>query len=312
MRTDTAVLALDIGGTKLGAAIGEGSGRLRRCRLEPTCASAGAEDVLCRALALAQEILAEEQRAGGKVDALGVSTMGITGEHGTELAPNVPGWDKLHLPDALRNAFPGLLLTIENDVRAATFAEVTWGALAGTDIGVYLNLGTGTAAGLVVGGRIMPGSHGAAGEVGYSLITGWQQERLAAEGAALAEEHLGGRGVTERARRRFGAELGLPALLELAEHDEDVATFLEELWDNLSQLAANLVIAVDPEVLVLGGGYVRSKTPLITRLTSVVNRAAPFPPRIEISRYRGDASLYGAVALAVDAVRRASSAVGPP
>ncbi len=311
MSTEPAVLALDIGGTKLGAAIGDASGQLRRSRAEPTCATAGAESVLCRALTLAKAVLAEEQQAGGTVGALGVSTMGITGEHGTELAPNVPGWDKLQLPPAFRDAFPGLPLAIENDVRAATLAELTWGALVGIDVGVYLNLGTGTAAGLVVGGQVVRGGHGAAGEIGYSLIAGWQQEPLAVDGAALAERHLGGRGVAERARERFGAELDLPGLLERAEDDREVATFLDELWDDLSQLTANLVIAVDPEVLVLGGGYLRSKTPLITRLTSVVGRAAPFPPRIEISRYRGDASLYGAVALATSAERRAESDAGP-
>ncbi len=311
MGTEPTFLALDIGGTKLAAAVGDASGLLRRCRTEPTCASAGAEEVLRRALTLAGEVLDEEERAGGGVRALGVSTIGITGEAGTELAPNVPGWEKLRLPDALRGAFPGLLLAIDNDVRAATLAELTWGALAGTDVGVYLNLGTGTAAGLVVGGRIVRGSHGAAGEVGYSLVTGWQKERLAAEGAALAEERLGGRGVAERAEERFGTKLGLPELLERAEHDQDVAAFVEELWDDLSQLAANLVIALDPEVLVLGGGYVRSETPLVARLTSVVGRAAPFPPRIEISRYRGDASLYGAVALAASADGGATPGIVP-
>ena len=302
----TAVLALDLGGTKLAAAVVEASGVLRRRRSEPTRAESGADDVLRRAVALAGAVLAEELRDGGSVGALGVATMGITRDHGTELAPNVPGWDRLAIPAALRRAFPSLEVAIGNDVRAATLAELSWGALKGVETGVYLNLGTGVMAGFVVDGRILEGAHGAAGEIGYSLQAGWQDARLAAEGGAPAEERLGGRGVARRASELLGEPIDLPGLVALAERKSEAAALVDELWGEIAVLAANLAIALDPEVLVLGGGYVRSGPSLPAHVAALVERAVPYPPRVELSRYGGDASLYGAAALGVKAARAGS------
>ena len=55
------------------------------------------------------------------------------------------------------------------DAKAAAQAEVRWGVLAGRDPAVYLNLGTGLAAAVVIGGQVVNGVNGAAGEIGYNL-----------------------------------------------------------------------------------------------------------------------------------------------
>ncbi len=74
----SAVVALDIGGTKIASAIGDAGGELRRWRTLPTEAERGAERVLESAIALANEVLCEERASGGDVRAMGVSTMGLT------------------------------------------------------------------------------------------------------------------------------------------------------------------------------------------------------------------------------------------
>ena len=102
----TAVVALDIGGTKIASAIGEAGGELRRWRTLPTEAERGAERVLKSAIALANEVLCEEMENGGEVGAIGISTMGLThGDH-VDLAPNVPGWGDLAIPGPSRGLFP--------------------------------------------------------------------------------------------------------------------------------------------------------------------------------------------------------------
>ncbi|MHB1975384.1 MAG: hypothetical protein ACYCR4_14055, partial [Acidimicrobiales bacterium] len=65
---------------------------------------------------------------------------------------------------------------------------------------------------------------------------------------------------------------------------------------------ANLAITIDPEVLVIGGGYVRSDASRLDNMRSWLERAVPFPPKVVVSRFGADASLYGAVALACDAM----------
>lgn len=301
--SDPGVLALDIGGTKLSAGIGAADGQVTRQGDETTRGSDGASAVLARAVALAHRCYEAELAAGGRIAAVGVSTMGLTCPTHVELSPNVPGWERLRIREVLTEAFPGQTIVIGNDVKLAAQAEITWGALQGVEDGVYLNLGTGIAAGIVSNGRLVGGAHGAAGEIGYTLFRGVPEARMAAEGAAPLEEWFGGAGV---ARRLATTQLpGTVADLVVGRHaDPAVSEFLEELWTGIAVAVANLCIATDPSVLVVGGGYVRGESELLEHLRAVVRRAVPYPPEITPARFGADASLRGAVATALAAIRK--------
>ncbi|MGO9582027.1 MAG: ROK family protein [Acidimicrobiales bacterium] len=306
-----AVVALDIGGTKIASAIGDGDGELRRWRTLPTEAERGAEWVLESAIFLANEVLCEEQASGGDVRAIGVSTMGLTRVDRVDLAPNVPGWEHLAIPAAIERAFPALPAAFGNDVKLAALAELMWGALAGVACGVYLNLGTGIAATLVAGGQVVEGAHGAAGEIGYWLTDGSATPRMAADGAVPTEEALGGRGVAHQAAALFGRPVEVAELVARAEDDQRAEVLLQRVWDQIGALAANLAIVCDPDVLVLGGGYVRSGRFPIDAIARLVARATPYPPRVVRARFAADASLHGAVAVALrDCPGVASPAAG--
>lgn len=300
--SDAGVLALDIGGTKLSVGIGAADGEVTRQDVEPTRGSEGASAVLARAVALARRCYEAELGAGGGIAAVGVSTMGLTRPTHVELSPNVPGWHRLRIRDVLTEAFPGQTVVIGNDVKLAAQAEITWGALRGVEDGVYLNLGTGIAAGIISGGRLLGGAHGAAGEIGYVLFRGVPEPRMAAEGAAPLEEWYGGAGV---ARRLATTPLpGTVADLVARRHaDPAVSEFLEELWTGIAVAAANLCTAIDPSALVVGGGYVRGESGLLDRVREVVQRAVPYPPQVMPVRFGADASLRGAVATALAAAR---------
>ncbi|MGD0440386.1 MAG: ROK family protein [Acidimicrobiales bacterium] len=294
-----AVVALDIGGTKIASAIGDADGELRRWRTLPTEAERGAKQVLESAIALAHEVLGEERANGGDVSAIGVSTMGLTRVDRVDLAPNVPGWEELAIPAVIHEAFPAIPAAFGNDVKLAALAELTWGALVGVSYGVYLNLGTGIAATLVVGGHVVEGAHGAAGEIGYWLTDGSSTSRMAADGAVPTEEVVGGRGVARRTAELFGREVEVVELVALAEVDQRAETLLRDVWDKIATLVANLAIVCDPEVLVLGGGYVRSDRFPIDAIARLVARAVPYSPEVVRARFAGDASLHGAVAVAL-------------
>ena len=98
-----------------------------------------------------------------------MATFGIPFDDHVDLAPNVGGWGDLPLGHELKAAFPGAAVRMATDAKAAALAEARWGALAGADPGIYLNLGTGLAVSIVVGGQVLQGRHGAAGEIGYNL-----------------------------------------------------------------------------------------------------------------------------------------------
>jgi len=162
------VLGLDFGGTKIAAAV---------CRLDGTRLGSatvgsggelGARASFDRGVATARNLLASTA-PGVPLAAVGVSTFGIPFDDRVELAPAISGWGELPLGRELRAAFPGSVVRMATDAKAAAAAEVRWGALADCDPAIYLNLGTGLSAALVSGGQVIGGANGAAGEIGYNL-----------------------------------------------------------------------------------------------------------------------------------------------
>ena len=296
------VLALDVGGSKIAAALVEADGTLRGHRVSSTSPADGPDRVLQRALDLA-EMVWEVHEGPARPGAIGVSTKGLTSEEGVQLS-GMPGWSSLRIPALLRERFPTSAAVIVNDVKAATRAEMTWGALRGVGHGLYVNLGTGIAAGIVVAGELVEGAHGAAGEIGYLLpsrdsLARLRSRRTDEEVLPLLEGLVGGGAVPARTRRELGTALSMEQLIEQSARDSKTASALDELLDELAFWIANVAVVVDPERIVLGGGFLRSKSGLAERLRDVLERFAPFVPEVERAHFGADSALVGAGALAL-------------
>ena len=162
------VLGLDFGGTKIAMMVCEPNGERLASSTVAAVGELGARASFDRGIQAARALLVDAA-AGRDLAAVGVSTFGIPFDDRVELAPAISGWDKLALGHELRDAFPGARIQMATDAKAAAQAEVRWGALAGCDPAVYLNLGTGLSAAIVAGGQVINGRNGAAGEIGYNL-----------------------------------------------------------------------------------------------------------------------------------------------
>src|ERR671933_471838 len=150
------VLAMDFGGTKMALATADLSGRIIEERRLPTRAARGADQAIARALDVARTLVeSAAAHHGDGPAAVGVSSMGNTYDDHVEMAPNVVGWSELALPERLRGALRTNDIRIENDVKAAARAEVKWGGLAGVEVGVFVNIGTGFAVAPVIGRRVL-------------------------------------------------------------------------------------------------------------------------------------------------------------
>ena len=233
-----------------------------------------------------------------------MSTKGLTREDGVWIS-GMPGWSSLRIPARLRERFPDMAVSIMNDVKAATLAELTWGALRGVPHGVYFNLGTGIAAGIVASGQILEGAHGAAGEIGYLVpgvealgrtgVTGTAREDM----APPLELLVGGLAVPGRARRRLGVELSMEQLSERSRDDEKAAALLDDILTEIALWIVNVATVVDPGRVVIGGGFLRSVPGLCDRIREVFDRASAFPPEVQPAHFGADSSLVGAGALAL-------------
>jgi glucokinase len=233
-----------------------------------------------------------------------VSTFGIPFDDRVELAPAIEGWGEFPLGRELRAAFPGVAVRMATDAKAAAQAEARWGALAGCDPAIYLNLGTGLSAAIVVAGKVLNGSNGAAGEIGYNL-------RAAADvGVPLAartmlEDMISGQALARRAAGHtpHGGPMEAAEVFEAGRDVPGLDHLLTEFVAELSFHVVNLAIAINPVRIAAGGGMVRSWDRLRPGLQDALAAGVPFPPELVIARFPSDAPLIGAVGLAVDAAR---------
>jgi glucokinase len=290
------VLGLDFGGSKTAAAVTDTSGARLGEVVTPVDPDASADETFARGIAAAQDLL-REAAAGHELAAVGACTFGIPHDDRVDLAPNIAGWERLAFGAGLRGTFPGAEVRIATDVKAAASAEVAHGALAGCDPGLYINLGTGFAVAIVVGGVVLSGRHAAAGEIGYNLRSTAHPPRR----AGRLEDVVSGTALETAARRLIGRP-DVGALFEQGGTNRAVAEVCAQFVAELCFHLVNLTIAIDPQRLVVGGGLVRSWDRFGPALTRAISDSVPFPPDVVPAAHPFDAPLIGALALGLSAV----------
>ncbi|MFJ8622651.1 ROK family protein [Kitasatospora sp. NPDC093550] len=298
---DLAVIGIDFGGTKTEVALADSTGTpLRRIRLA-TRAEHGPDQILARAGAAARELADHALGALGlPVAAHAAVSPGVIQPDRILLTPNLPGWESLALADRLARELGVDAVAVANDVRAGALAELRLGALRDADPGIYLSLGTGIAAALTVGGRVLSGAHQAAGEIAY-LDPGHPAgapTAVFADGHAPLEELVGGKALGERSAAELGEELTAERLF--TSEDPAARRIAAQALDTLATAVANMAVLVDPERIVVGGGMMAAEAAILPALTARLARAVPFPPAVRPAHFTADASLHGAIALALD------------
>jgi glucokinase len=300
------VLGLDYGGTKIAAAVADLAGNRLASTTTDSGGALGARVSFARGIQVARDLLAATA-PGSEPVAVGVSTFGIPFDDRVELAPAIDGWGQLAMGRELRAAFPQSQIRMATDAKAAAQAEVRWGVLADRDPAVYLNLGTGLAAALVVGGRVVTGINGAAGEIGYNLRS-VADLGLPLDRRAMLEHIVSGQALAKRAAgsgegRGGRRELTAADVFAASANDRELDGLVEDFVDELAFHLVNLAILVNPARIAVGGGIVRSWARIRPRLQQALRAGTPFPPELVVAHFPYDAPLLGAVAIAVDAAQ---------
>ena len=295
------ILGLDFGGTKIAVAVCSLNGTRLGSATVGSGGELGARASFGRGVQAARDLL-DSAAPGATLAAVGVSTFGIPFEDRVDLAPAIRGWNDLPLGRELRAAFPEAAIRMATDAKAAAQAEVRWGALAGCDPAVYLNLGTGLSTALVIGGQVVAGANGAAGEIGYNLRA-LQDVGLPLGARVPLEDMISGQALARRAPESMAAADVFGAAAE-PRLDRLVSDFVTELAFHV----VNLAICVNPARIAVGGGLVQSWERLRPGLEQALKAGTPFPPELVPARFPADAPLIGAVALAADAAGAGASA----
>lgn len=305
-------LGMDLGGTKL--LIGElsESGEILRARRYPTGYSTQQETVE----GLLRSLEDYRRQAGfvGKPAAAGVGLVG-TSDHKNGVwcsLSHLPG-DNIPLAAMLEERL-GVPAAIDNDVRSAATAELLLGWGRKSRDFIYLNVGTGLAAGFVTGGHIIRGARNMAGEVGHTVMDLHSADACGCGRLGCCENVVSGMGFTYQARRLApqypetrlplparGARVDVEALFRLAEAGDPLCVRLvEQAVQTLSCLILNLVRFTDPDTFILGGGIIKSGW-LMERLHPVLEKQSILNgvALVQSTFGAGEVGLVGAGALAM-------------
>ncbi len=289
------VVAVDLGGTKLTTGVvdpgGSVSGRTKR-----PASHTGLSDLADQIQLAVREAVDASQ--ADDVHAVGLIVPGIFNRTtGEAWAPNL--WGHSHVP--LLAELRGRLewpITIESDRAGYVLGEQWLGAARGLEDVVFLSIGTGIGAGIISGGRLLHGSGGIAGAVGWFAVNPLHREEYARLGCWEAEA------AGPALARRLNLASAEDAVTAARRGDAAALAAVETTANYLGQGIANLVSILNPEMIVLGGGLMRAGDlflPAIQRVMPVwAQPIAARQVRIEMTKLGEDAGLLGAARLAFD------------
>ncbi|WP_392752333.1 ROK family protein [Streptomyces sp. LN590] len=299
------VIALDVGGTGMKAALVGADGTLLYEARRATGRERGPDAVVESILAFAAELRTHgEEQFGESAAAAGVAVPGIVdAENGIAVYASNLGWRDVPMRDKLGERLGGVPVALGHDVRTGGLAEGRIGAGKGADRFLFVPLGTGIAGAIGIAGTIEAGAHGYAGEIGHIVVRPDGPDCGCGQRGCL--ETLASASAVSRA---WAAASGDPKAdaADCAKAVESGDPAAVRVWRNaVDALAAGLVTALtllDPRTLIIGGGLAEAGETLFVPLRAAVEERVTFQklPHIVPAALGDTAGCLGAGLLAWD------------
>lgn len=299
------VIALDVGGTGMKAALVGADGTLLHEARRATGRERGADAVVESILAFAEDLRAHGvTHLGQPAEAAGVAVPGIVdAETGVAVYAANLGWRDVPLRKLLSDRLGAIPVALGHDVRTGGLAEGRIGAGRGTDRFFFVPLGTGIAGAIGIDGVIEAGAHGSAGEIGHITVRPDGPECGCGRRGCL--ETLASAGAVTRA---WAAASGDPSAdaadcaKAVASGDERAVAVWQEAVDALADGLVTALTLLDPRTLIIGGGLAEAGETLFTPLRAAVEERVTFQklPAIVPAALGDTAGCLGAGLLAWD------------
>lgn len=310
-------LGIDLGGTSVKSGVVDDRGRPLSRVSVPTLAGRGAEagvETLAEAGRLA---VAESGLDWSRIAAVGLGSPGTMDLRAGMLLepPNLPGWDHFPIRDALARRL-GKPTAFQNDGNAAAYGEFWAGAGIDAESLVMFTLGTGIGGGIIDHGRIIEGRHSHGAECGHIVIQAeggrlcpcGQPGHLEAYASATslvrrAAEALDRGEPSVLAPLRAAGALTSEAIDRAADEGDALAgRLMRETAHYLAAGAVSMMHAIDPDLVLFGGGMIAAGAPFLAAIRAGI-RAMAFPTlaertRVEFAALGGDAGFIGAAGCA--------------
>lgn len=290
------LLGVEIGAHRVAALLADLDGRVIGAQAKDVEETAGADERLERLRTTVAELLRRAGVPRSSLRAVGVATPGIVEADGTvRLGTALPGWTGLRLGERLSRSFKCPVL-VENDANAAAVAEHWKGAATESDDIVFVLAGLSPGAGSLIGGRLHRGFGGAAGEIGALHLLGRE---------VTPEKLLS---TTDEPLHPLDEAAVAEVFTKAREGDRRARAAVDRFIQRLVHDVAALVLALDPELVVIGG-WAAGLDGVLAPLSRELSRYCLRPPKVTLSLLGEAAVATGALRLALDHVEEQLFAV---
>ena len=268
-------IGLDIGGTKCAISAGEPEGGVIRLLSREEFPTAGLSwrqvlDEFARRI----EGICAQPPVSSPLASIGISCGGpLDSRRGVIMSPpNLPGWDDVPVVKFFADRFR-VPVAVQNDANACALAEYLYGSGRGTKNLVFMTFGTGLGAGIIVDGRLYSGTNDNAGEIGHIRLAPAGPVGYNKEGSA--EGFCSGAGMARLAKIRKGLDITTKELFaRVRAGDPDCTEVFRESAEKLATILAYTIDILNPEVIALGGVFMRNADLFMPILDPILDREA--------------------------------------
>lgn len=302
---------VDIGGTTCKIGLFDMSGTIKEKWEIPTNTEDKGKHILDDVASSVLGKLEEKRISKEEVQGIGLGVPGPVGKDGTVYKCVNLGWDVINVEKELSQK-TGLLVKAGNDANVAALGEMWQGGGKGHDDVVMVTLGTGVGGGIIIGGKMISGFHGAGGEIGHIKMCADETDRCGCGKKGCLEQYASATGIVRIAKNKLAKEtrktslrkyefLTAKDIFDSAKLGDEVANELVDcLCEILGTALANIASIVDPEVFVIGGGVSKAGDILINGISKYfVEKTfhACESTEISLATLGNDAGMYGCVRL---------------
>jgi glucokinase len=296
------VAGVDIGSRSLRFALADLRGKVVHRREERTPTSSR-ESILDRITGGIRDVFTESKRDPRKLFAVGAGAPGMTDVTKGRVirAVNLKDWTDVPLRDFLQEAF-GVPAIVDNDVNMAALGEQWVGCAKNCKDFVFIALGAGVGAGIVIDGRLHRGSHWYAGEISHMHLD-YRRWQIDYGEQGFLESLAGAEAIARRGNRlRGGTSRSVPFADGAAQvfdaartGDPRAEAVVQQVAIYLGTALANIAAVLDPSLIVFGGGISHVGDQLLDPVREVASRIVPNTPEIRLTTVGDDVPVFGSL-----------------
>lgn len=302
---------VDVGGTTVKMGLFDTEGRVLDKWEIPTVKDNGGKQILPD---VAKSILAKmEEKNISKEDlqGIGIGVPGAVDDEGTMIGGAVNlGWGVFNLPEVVKE-YIDVPVKVANDANAAAYGEMWQGGGKGCKNMVAVTLGTGVGGGIIIGGELVTGAGGAAGEIGHIHLEDHETETCGCKKKGCLEQYASATGIVRLAKRRLlkddkpsvlrEGEISAKTVFDAVKAGDEVAVEIaKQFGDYLGRGLAAVGCVVNPEAFVIGGGVSKAGEILLSFVEPAYEKYVFYPckkVKFALATLGNDAGIFGAAGL---------------